>query len=148
MNWQIYTLGGGQYLQLIFNGVVAIMGNGDYMYLLKIGILLGMLTVMLRSAYKGALIDLQWLLFAAMGFYIAFLPTATVIITDELDPSQSAVVNNVPLGLAATAGFSNAVGPRKRYFPCPATWTTPRTGCCSGTSWWTPPCASRSRIRG
>lgn len=110
MNWQIYTLGGGQYLNLIFNGVVAIMGNGDYMYLLKIGILLGMLTVMLRSAYKGALIDLQWLLFAAMGFYIAFLPTATVIITDELDPSQSAVVNNVPLGLAATAGFSNAVG--------------------------------------
>lgn len=110
MNWQIYTLGGGQYLNLIFNGVVAIMGNGDYMYLLKTGILLGMLTVMLRSAYKGALIDLQWLLFAAMGFYIAFLPTATVIITDELDPGQSAVVNNVPLGLAATAGFSNAVG--------------------------------------
>ncbi|MDE0854620.1 MAG: conjugal transfer protein TraG N-terminal domain-containing protein, partial [Nevskia sp.] len=54
--------------------------------------------------------DLQWLLFAAMGFYIAFLPTATVIITDNLDPSQSSVVNNVPLGLAATAGFSNAVG--------------------------------------
>lgn len=110
MNWQLYTLGGGQYLNLIFNGVVAIMGNGDYMYLLKIGILLGMLTVMLRSAYKGALIDLQWLLFAAMGFYIAFLPTATVIIDDELDPSQSSVVNNVPLGLAASAGFSNAVG--------------------------------------
>lgn len=110
MNWQIYTLGGGQYLNLIFNGVVAIMGNGDYMYLLKIGILLGMLTVMLRSAYKGALIDLQWLLFAAIGFYIAFLPTATVIIDDELDPSQSSVVNNVPLGLAASAGFSNAVG--------------------------------------
>ena len=110
MNWQIYTLGGGQYLNLIFNGVVAIMGNGDYMYLLKIGILLGMLTVMLRSAYKGALIDLQWLLFAAMGFYIAFLPTASVIIDDELDQSQSSVVNNVPLGLAASAGFSNAVG--------------------------------------
>jgi len=110
VNWQIYTLGGGQYLNLIFNGVVAIMGNGDYMYLLKIGILLGMLTVMLRSAYKGALIDLQWLLFAAIGFYIAFLPTATVIIDDELDPSQSSVVNNVPLGLAASAGFSNAVG--------------------------------------
>ncbi len=110
MNWQLYTLGGGQYLNLIFNGVVAIMGNGDYMYLLKIGILLGMLSVMLRSAYKGALIDLQWLLFAALGFYIAFLPTATVIIDDELDPSQSSVVNNVPLGLAASAGFSNAVG--------------------------------------
>lgn len=110
MNWDIYTLGGGEYLRLIFNGITAIMGDGDYVVLLKIGILIGLLAILVRSAYKGAILDFQWLLFSAMGFYIAFLPTATVIINDELDPSQSAVVENVPLGLAATAGFSSTVG--------------------------------------
>ncbi|MDD3765474.1 MAG: conjugal transfer protein TraG N-terminal domain-containing protein [Pseudomonadota bacterium] len=110
MNWEIHTLGGGEYLRLIFNGIAVIMGDGDYGVLLRIGILIGLLAILVRAAYKGQVLDLQWLLFAAMGFYVAFLPTATVIVVDDLDPSQSAVVDNVPLGMAATAGFSNAVG--------------------------------------
>lgn len=110
MNWDVYTLGGGAYLQMIFNGVAAFVGDGDYMLLLKMAMLIGILATIARSAYKGMLFDWQWFIGATMGFYVAFVPTATVIITDQLDPSQSSVVENVPLGLAASAGIADEVG--------------------------------------
>ena len=38
------------------------------------------------------------------------VPKADVIVTDRIDATQSGVVSNVPLGLAATAGTFSLVG--------------------------------------
>jgi TraG-like protein, N-terminal region. len=110
MNFDVYTFGGGAYYQEIFNGVAAIMGSGDYMTLLKMGLMVGLLAVLIRAGYKGTLIDFPWFIYSMLLFYAAFIPKANVIITDRVDPSQSSVVQHVPLGLAATAGIANSIG--------------------------------------
>lgn len=110
MDWEITTLGGGQFLTLVFNGVAALMGAGSYTRLLGLAMLCGLIGVLVRSAYRGSVMDWQWLLWSILGFYAAFVPVSNVVITDELDPSQSAVVGHVPLGLAATAGISSEAG--------------------------------------
>src|SRR5690348_8898672 len=103
MNFNVYTLGGGAYLNGILNGVTLITRNGDYFASLKIAMLFGLLATLARSAYKGALWDWQWSLGAIMLYLAAMAPKATVVVTDNLSAANSSVVNNVPIGLAATA---------------------------------------------
>lgn len=110
MNFNVYTLGGGAYLNGILNGVTLITRNGDYFASLKIAMLFGLLATLARSAYKGALWDWQWFLGAIMLYLAAMAPKATVVVTDNLNAANSSVVNNVPIGLAATAGIAETFG--------------------------------------
>lgn len=110
MNFNIYTLGGGGYLNGILNGVTLITRDGDFFASMKIAMLFGLLTTIARSAYKGALWDWQWFLGAIMLYLAAMAPKATVIVTDNLNGANSSVVSNLPIGLAATAGIAETFG--------------------------------------
>ena len=110
MDWEVFTYGGGEFLRLVFNGVAAITGNGGYITALKLTALIGLLWVLIEGAFKHRSLNLQWL-FAVILVYNAFMvPKVDVIITDRIDPTQSAVVSNVPLGLGAVAGTASLVG--------------------------------------
>ena len=110
MNWEIFTYGGGEFLRLVFNGVAAITGNGGYITALKMTAIIGLLWVLIEGAFKHRSMNLQWL-FGIILVYNAFMvPKMDVIITDRIDPTQSAVVSNVPLGLGAVAGTASLVG--------------------------------------
>ncbi|MEX0914752.1 MAG: conjugal transfer protein TraG N-terminal domain-containing protein, partial [Wenzhouxiangellaceae bacterium] len=110
MNWEIFTYGGGEFLRLVFNGVAAITGNGGYITALKMTAIIGLLWVLIEGAFKHRSMNLQWL-FGIILVYNAFMvPKVDVIITDRIDPTQSAVVSNVPLGLGAVAGTVSLVG--------------------------------------
>jgi len=110
VDFEVFTYGGGEFLRVTFNAVAAMLNNGDYLTALKAAATVGLLAVLVQAAFKGSAMNVQWLLGFIMAFYIAILPRSNVIITDRIDPSQSAVVSNVPIGLAATAGLSSLFG--------------------------------------
>lgn len=110
MDFEVFTYGGGEFLRVTFNAVAAFLDNGDYITALKAAATAGLIAVLVQAAFKGSAMNLQWLLGFILAFYVAILPRSNVIITDRIDPTQSAVVSNVPLGLAATAGLSSLFG--------------------------------------
>lgn len=110
MDFEVFTYGGGEFLRVTFNAVAAMLDNGDYLTALKAAATAGLLAVLVQAAFKGSAINLPWLLGFIMAFYVLILPRANVIVTDRIDPTQSAVVSNVPMGLAATAGLSSLFG--------------------------------------
>lgn len=110
MDFEVFTYGGGEFLRVTFNAVAAFLDNGDYITALKAAATAGLIAVLVQAAFKGSAMNLQWLLGFILAFYVAILPRSNVIITDRIDPSQSAVVSNVPIGLAATAGLSSLFG--------------------------------------
>lgn len=110
MDFEVFTYGGGEFLRVTFNAVAAMLNNGDYLTALKAAATVGLLAVLVQAAFKGSAMNMQWLLGFIVAFYVVILPRSNVIITDRIDPSQSAVVSNVPIGLAATAGLSSLFG--------------------------------------
>lgn len=110
MDFEVFTYGGGEFLRVTFNAVAAFLDNGDYITALKAAATAGLIAVLVQAAFKGSAMNLQWLLGFIFAFYVAILPRSNVIITDRIDPTQSAVVSNVPMGLAATAGLSSLFG--------------------------------------
>ncbi|MBF0300536.1 MAG: conjugal transfer protein TraG N-terminal domain-containing protein, partial [Oligoflexia bacterium] len=105
MNWEIYTYGGGDFLRLIFNGIAQIFGDGDYVYALKSAALIGFIGVLINSAFHRRHLDLAWILGVIMIFQILIVPKTHLVINDRVVPANSAVVENVPLGIAATASI-------------------------------------------
>lgn len=110
MDWEVFTYGGGEFLRLVFNGVAAITGNGGYITALKLTALIGLLWVLIEGAFKHRSLNLQWLLAVILVYNAFMMPKVDVIVTDRIDPTQSAVVSNVPLGLGAVAGTVSLVG--------------------------------------
>lgn len=103
--WEIYTYGGGDFLRLIFNGVAQIFGDSDYIVALKSAALIGLMGVLFMAAFKRGRLDLQWILAVIMLYLIAIVPKTHVIINDRVIPANSAVVENIPFGISATASI-------------------------------------------
>lgn len=111
MNWEIISYGNADYLRFVFNGVAAIFGNSDYKVAIATSAMLGFIVVMIRAAFDKALFNNFKHIIAMVIIYMSIMvPKTNVIITDKILPTNSSVVNNVPLGLAATAGFFSMVG--------------------------------------
>ncbi|RCX27989.1 conjugal transfer protein TraG N-terminal domain-containing protein [Thioalbus denitrificans] len=110
MNWEIFSYGNGEFLRLVFNGIAAIVGDGDFIAILKISGLVGLLWVMVEAAFRGRAVNLQWLLAVVLVVNVVLVPRTNVIITDRIDVTQSGVVGNVPLGLAMFAGGASKIG--------------------------------------
>jgi conjugal transfer mating pair stabilization protein TraG len=103
MKFEIYSYGGGDFLRLIFNGITQIFGAANYMMALKTSALLGFLGVLITAAFHKGKLDLHWLLGIVMIFMLLIVPKTHVIINDRLIPVNSAVVENIPIGISATA---------------------------------------------
>ncbi len=111
MNWEIFSYGSGDFLRMVFTAIASIFGNDDYTQALSVAALLGFIGVFLKTAFdQKGMANLKWFLVMIMFYMIALVPKQTVVITDRITPANSAVVNNVPIGLAATAGFFSHVG--------------------------------------
>ncbi len=112
MTFEVFTYGGGEFLRLVFNGIAAIMGNDSYAGLLGVVALIGLLWFLIAAALSGGRrgLDLQWFFSLLLVYFAFMLPKSEVLITDRIDPSQSAVVSQVPLGLAGFAGLTSRIG--------------------------------------
>ncbi len=110
MNWEVFTYGGGEFLRLVFNGVAAVTDNGGYVTALKMTAVIGLLWVLIEGAFKLRAMNLQWLLGVILIYNGFMVPKVDIVLTDRIDPTQSSVVANVPLGLGAVAGTASLVG--------------------------------------
>jgi len=108
--WEIYTYGGGDTLLQLFNGLVAILGDNNFLVLLKMTALITVIWVIIEALFMKRPLSIQPFLVVILVFYILFLPRVNVIVTDRIDPSNSGVVANVPIGLGFTASMASTAG--------------------------------------
>ena len=108
--WEIYTYGGGDTLLQLFNGLVAILGDNNFLVLLKMTALITVIWVIIEALFMKRPLSIQPFLIVILVFYILFLPKVNVIVTDRIDPSNSGVVANVPIGLGFTASMASTTG--------------------------------------
>lgn len=108
--WTIHTYGTGDYLRFVFNGVAAIMGEDNYFVLLKSSAIVGLLSILITSAFKQGRSNYTSVLMV-MAFYMALvIPKVNIEIKDEIVPGNSAIVSNIPLGLGIPAAAFSKLG--------------------------------------
>ncbi len=109
-SWDISTYGGGDVLLHLFSGLVALLGDNNFLVLLKLTSLITVLWVIIEALFMKRPLSIQPFLVVILVFYILFIPRVNVIITDRIDPSNSGVVANVPIGLGFTASMASTTG--------------------------------------
>lgn len=111
MNWEVIAYGSGDMLRMIFTAIASIFGNSDYKAAMQTAGMLGFVTVLFKAAFdRNVMANFRWFIGTIVLIMVVLVPKTTVIVNDRITPANSAVVNNVPIGLAATAGFFSFVG--------------------------------------
>jgi|GEM_PF-3142937 len=111
MNWEVIAYGSGDMLRMIFTAIASIFGNADYKAAMQTAGMLGFVTVLFKAAFdRNVFNNFRWLIGTIVLVMVALVPKTTVIVNDRITPANSAVVNNVPIGLAATASFFSFTG--------------------------------------
>ncbi len=109
--WEIFTYGNGELLAWIFNGITAIMGDGNFNTLIRLAGVFGILWVIFRAAFfQARQADWGWFIAFIFIYGALFVPKTSVTIVDRLQPSATRTVANVPVGLAAFAGTMSHIG--------------------------------------
>jgi hypothetical protein len=110
--WDIYSIGDSAYLQQILNAVAMLTGSGDFMVMVKIGFMVGMLVIVFQAIVEGGQgISFQNALIGWVLFSLLYGPTATVNINDVYN-GQVRSVANVPYGVAAAGSMISTIGYR------------------------------------
>lgn len=111
MTWEIISYGSGDFLRLVFNGVAMIFGNGDYIQGMQVSALIAFVGLFIRAAFdREVMASFRWFVVLLVFIMAVLAPKVDVMITDRINPANSAVVSNVPLGLAGTASTFSIVG--------------------------------------
>jgi hypothetical protein len=101
----------GEFLRLVFNGIASIFGDASYLVAMNIAALLGFVAILTRSAFdRTALHNFRWFIVMIFFYMAAIVPKVSVRVNDRILPGDSATVDNVPIGLAATAGVFSEIG--------------------------------------
>ena len=109
---EIFTIGGGEYIVNVLNAVAAWCGGGGFRSLIRVVMVIGLIYALLVVAFSmNWRMWLNWFLGSVLIYGALIIPTTSVRVTDRLNPSlPSAVVDNVPIGLATVASVSSLAG--------------------------------------
>ncbi len=107
--FEIYTTGGGYYLWDLFNYLAIFTGNGAWMELLTIGILVGVIWKTIQIAVTGSMQGTwTYLVVLAVVGALGVGPKARVIIIDSTFPlGIYGTVDNVPYSVALVANVTS-----------------------------------------
>lgn len=110
--WEIYTIGGGEFIVQILNGVVALTGNGEYVSMMRIAAIMAVMFLTFAVAFGADLKStVMWYGSFFIVYNLVFLPKVDVHVTDRINPNLApAQMANVPYGLAALAGLISHLG--------------------------------------
>lgn len=110
MDWTIYSIGDIAYLEAIFNGLANIVGTGDFMQVIQVAFLLGVVMICIQSVYRGGeAVEWQVTLVSLIVFLALFGPSARVNLEDAYT-GQVRTVDNTPLGVAAIGSILSNAG--------------------------------------
>jgi conjugal transfer mating pair stabilization protein TraG len=111
MQLSVYVYGNGKLFVEYFNAIATVIGTTGFASALRLAILLGGVTALFRMIFKRDMMELvRWFVVFYVAMYIALTPKVTVMVEDRTDLGQSYPVANVPLGVAALAHFTSAIG--------------------------------------
>ena len=111
MNVNVITSGGGQYIVNVLNAVAAWCGGGGFRSMLQVVMVMGFGYSLIVMAFAlNWRVLFNWFLSATAMYLAMIVPTATVVVTDTVNPTVgNGAVANVPIGLAVVASFSSQV---------------------------------------
>ncbi len=109
--YDVYAYWNVQQLVAIFNGIVAIMGQNDFVGLLRAVAILGLIIAAVAAIIRARGEDLgTWIIFLGVFYFTLFVPKVTVTIVDRTASNPPQAVANVPLGVAFFASATSHVG--------------------------------------
>lgn len=109
----VYTVGGGDYLESVFNAVAAIFGDQSTISgITKLAVILGgMSATFLFTRSRDLTILIKWMGLYVMVTSLMLYPKATVSIEDFTGKDiKPRIVDHVPLSLAIFASFTSRIG--------------------------------------
>jgi conjugal transfer mating pair stabilization protein TraG len=111
MSVEVITSGGGQYIVNVLNAVAAWTGGGGFRSMLQVVMVMGLGYSLLVMAFSlNWRVLFNWFLSATAMYLCMIVPTATVVVSDTVNPTVgNGAVANVPIGLAVVASFSSQV---------------------------------------
>lgn len=109
---EVFTIGGGEYIVNVLNAVAAWCGGGGFRSMLQVVFVMGLAYALLVVAFTlDWRVWFKWFISANIMYMCMLVPTTSVKVTDRINPGLApAVVDNVPIGLAAVASFSSQAG--------------------------------------
>lgn len=106
---EVWVLGDLRYMYEVFNAIAMITGHNDWLAVIRIGMLVGILMIGL-SAILSQKLELQHFLYAWIVYAVMFVPRTDVLLIDAYDDTQIMAVDNVPTGVAMVASFISKAG--------------------------------------
>lgn len=111
MNWEIFTYGSGDQLRMTLTAIASLFGNDDYAMAMMTTATIAFVGYLVIAAFdRQSLSNFRWLIGMIVLYMATVVPKVDVIVNDRVMPANSAVVGNVPIGLAMTAGFFSQIG--------------------------------------
>lgn len=110
MDFVIYSMGSGAYLTEVLHAVNAITGSGDFVQLMQIGMVLGILILAFQALMSGgSQINLGQVATAFLLYALMFGPRVDVAVHGVYDRHNQAVAD-VPIGIAAPGAMVSQIG--------------------------------------
>ena len=113
MEYTVYTFGGGEILNGVFNAIAMSLNGHDgslFEPLKRLGLILGAFWAALYALYGDQIkVFTHWIVPMTVFMNLLFVPTVTVWILDPVHHYHQKV-DNVPYGLAALAGHVSTFG--------------------------------------
>lgn len=108
--YDIYAYWDIDELTMVFNGIAAIIGDSNFLGLIKTVMFVGALVAMFSFLGKKQFDGWNWFLGAMFIYTLLLLPVGTVVIQDRTGSKPPQTVGNIPVALAAMASLSSHVG--------------------------------------
>ncbi|WP_424753216.1 conjugal transfer protein TraG N-terminal domain-containing protein [Methylobacterium sp.] len=112
MSWEIYTTGGGYNLFNVFNMLAAYVGSGNFIVLIQIGIIVGVIWAAVNMAMGGGIASsLKYVIVSVFVMTLTLGPKSRVVIVDQTQGTIPiyGVVDNVPTPVAMLGHYTSAV---------------------------------------
>lgn len=111
MNYEVFSYGNVDALWGLFNALASIMAGSTFRSAIAIVVVVGFFASLLAFAFSPQrMAGPKWLVSVMLIYLVLFVPKATVHVVDKTGMGPPALIDNVPLGLAAQAGVVSSVG--------------------------------------
>ena len=108
---EVFTIGGGEYVVNVMNAVAAWTGDGGYISMIQVVMVMGFMMATVVVAFDANWRAwINWFLGATLMYLVLMVPRVDIQVTDRINPSLAPnTVANVPLGLGLVAGFTSQI---------------------------------------